>query len=369
MADDQPRWFRRLDRWAAVAWRFLAVIVAIAVAAWLLAQLSIILMPSIFALFICTVLIPVRNAFVRIHLPQTVASLLAVLTGFLAIGLVILAIIPPVVDEWDDLVDSVERAYDDIFDWLEDGPIGLSADQVENLRDNIESAQDAILENLASGALAGIPVVIEVLIGIVLAVVVAFYFLRDGERLWEWIVARLPEAEHQRAQEAGRKAWRTLSRYLRGMTFVAFVDAVGIGIGAYVLDLPLVVPIAVVTFLTAFIPIVGAIAAGAVAVLIALADGGPTTALWMLLVVLVVQQVESNVVAPVVVGRAMEIHPLVVLLGVTGGGAIAGVLGALFATPIIAVANVLIRELLGGDEPSAEARSGTQPGSAGEAPG
>lgn len=369
MTEEQPRWFRRLDRWAGVSWRFVAVIAAVAIGLWLIAQLQLILVPSVFALFICTALTPVQRLYLRLRIPRSLASILSVLTGFAIISLIVLAMIPPVVDEWDDLVTSVNQAYDDIFEWLEEGPIGLSSAQVQDLRDGIEGAQDLMLDYAASGAMAGIPIVFEVLIGIVLAIVVSFYFLRDGENLWRWIVSRFPVSEHERAYHAGVSAWYTLGRYLRGMSVVAFVDAVGIGLGAYFLDIPLAVPIAILTFFTAFIPIVGAIAAGTIAVLIALADGGATTALWMLLVVIVVQQAESNFVAPAVVGRAMELHPLVVLLGVTGGGAVAGILGALLVTPLIAVITVLVRELLGDDLDTVEIQNnGEMVSEAGEAP-
>lgn len=347
MADDQPRWFRRLDRWAAISWRFLAVIAAIGATVLLLAELRVILVPTVFALFMCTALFPIQRLYQRLNIPKTVASLLAVLSGFVIITLVVLAMIPPVVAEWDELVDSVERAYDDIFLWLEDGPIGLSSTQVADLRDNIEGSQDAILQQLASGAIAGLPVVIEILVGVLLAIVVSFFFLRDGDRMWAWLVHLLPTSEQVRVERAGFRAWSTLTRYLRGLAIVALIDAVGIGIGAYILGLPLVVPIAVLTFFTAFVPIAGAIAAGAVAVLIALADGGPTSAFWMLGIVLLVQQAESNIVSPAIVGRSVEIHPIVVLLGVTAGGAIAGILGAVLVTPLIAVILVLVRELLG----------------------
>lgn len=347
----EARWFSRLDRWAAVAWRFVIVIVAIALAAWLLTQLRIILIPSVFALFLCTVLMPVQRFYSRLRLPRSVASLFTVLSGFIAVAIIVTAMVPPVVAEWDDLVDNINTAYDDIYLWLEDGPIGLSESQVGDLRANVESGQDILLERLASGAIAGLPVVVEVLIGILLAIVLTFFFLRDGDRMWAWGVGLLPAEQHRRAQRAGNRAWDTLGRYLRGMAIVALFDAVAIGLGAFILDLPLVVPIAVVTFFTAFIPIVGAFAAGAVAVLIALAAGGPSTALWMLAVVVAVQQLEGNVISPAVVGRSVEIHPIVVLLGVTGGGAIAGVMGAILATPAIAVMYVLVRELLGDDEP------------------
>lgn len=347
MDDDQPQWFRRLDRWAAVSWRIIAILAAIAVLVWVVTQLRVIIVPMVFALFICTVLEPVERFFLRMSLPRAVAAMLAVLVGFAGLALILLAIIPPVVQEWDNLVESVEDAYDDIFVWLEDGPVGLNERQVDDLREEINDFQDRAIAGAAEGAVAGLPVVVEVLAGVLLAIVVSFYFLLDGPRLWRWMVERAPASDQKRLERAGYRAWETLSRYLRGLALVALVDAVGIGVGAWILGVPLVLPIAVLTLITAFIPIIGAVAAGIVAALIALADGGFEAALWMLGIVILVQQIEANVVSPLLVGKAVELHPLIVLLGVVAGGAIAGVLGAILVTPLIAVLWVLIRELSG----------------------
>lgn len=363
MTQEEPRWFSRLDRIASVSWRGLVIIIAIGVGLWLLTHITIIVIPSVFALFLCTALLPVKRFLVGSRIPNTLASLLAVLFGLLCIGVLFLAIIPPVVDEWDDLVASVETAYEDIYDWLEEGPIGLGSDQVDDIRNAVESAQDIALDRLAEGALAGVPVVIEATIGVLLAAVLTFYFLKDGDRMWAWLVHRLPATEHEKVLRAGDRAWGTLGGYLRAMAVVAVIDGIGIGLGAYVLGVPLAIPIGVLTFILAFIPIVGATVAGAVAVLIALADGGPVTALWMLGIVLFVQQFESNVIEPVVFGHSVNLHPIVVLLGITGAAGIAGILGAMFITPLIAVISVLLRELTREDD----AGTGDEP-QAGEAP-
>lgn len=347
MDEAKPEWFQRLDRWASVSWRVIAVVAAIAVTVWVVTQLRVIIVPMVFALFICTVLEPVERFFLNMKLPRPLAAMAAVMVGFAGLALILLAIIPPVVQEWDNLVESVDNAYDDIFVWLEDGPIGLNERQVEDLREAINDFQDQALESVAQGAVAGLPVVVEVLAGVLLSIVVSFYFLLDGPRLWRWIVERAPVADQERLERAGGRAWVTLSRYLRGLALVALVDAIGIGIGAWILGVPLVLPIAVLTLITAFIPIIGAVAAGIVAALIALADGGFEAALWMLGVVILVQQIEANVVSPLLVGKAVELHPLIVLLGVVAGGAIAGVLGAILVTPLIAVGWVLLRELSG----------------------
>jgi putative heme transporter len=336
-ASTEARWFWRLDRWAAVSWRFIVVVGAIALAVWLILHLRLILLPTVFAVFMCTALIPVRNRYERLRLPRTASALLSVLTGFIALALLVLLIIPPVISDWSEISNNVERAYDDIIVWLEEGPFGLTAEQGENLRRNVESAQDTALEGAASGAVSGLPVVFEIGGGILLAIIVTFFFLRDGERIWDWAVGLLPESERPRARRAGANVWYKLARYLRGLAIVAAIDAVGIGIGAYIIGVPLALPLAVLTFITAFVPIVGAVFAGLVAILIAFADGGLSDALWMLGVALLVQQLEANVVAPALIGRSVEIHPLVILLGVAAGGGLAGILGAVLVTPFLAM--------------------------------
>ncbi|MDZ7728156.1 MAG: AI-2E family transporter [Dehalococcoidia bacterium] len=326
---DQPldqRWFRRLDRWAGVGWRFIVIVLAIALAAWLVSQLRLILLPAVFAVFFCTVLVPIRNFYERARVGRTAAALLSALTGAAVLAVVILAIIPPIISEWEEIADSLQEAYDDIFQWLEEGPFGLTAEQGTNLRENVEAAQSAVLDGIASGAVEGLPIVVEVGTGILLAVVITFYFVLDGEGIWRWGVGLLPRHAQPRAHRAGARAWATLGRYLRGLAAVAIIDAIGIGLGAYIIGVPLAVPIAVLTLVTAFIPIVGAVAAGAVATLIAFANGGLADALWMIGVVVLVQQVESNIIQPALVGRSVDIHPLVVLLGVAAGSAIAGIL-------------------------------------------
>jgi putative heme transporter len=349
----EPRWFRRLDRWAAVGWRFVVVVVAIALVLWLVAQLRFILLPAVFSLFVCTVLRPVRNSFEAIGLPRAFAAVFAMLTALIVIGLVVLVIVPPIVSESEDIANSIGDAYDEIFAWLETGPFGLTGEQGQDLRRNVEDAQDAALQGAASGVVSGLPVALEVGAGLLLAIVVTFFFLRDGERIWEWSIGLLPLSEQSRARQAGYRVWRTLTRYLRGVAVVAVVDAVGIGAGAYLIGVPLAVPIAVLTFVMAFVPILGAVIAGLVAVLIAFAHGGVSDALWMLGVVLLVQQLEANILAPALIGRSVEIHPLIVLLGVAAGGATAGILGAILVTPLIAVIATLLQEYFG-EQPASD---------------
>ena len=196
---------------------------------------------------------------------------------------------------------------------------------------------------LTSGAISGATLLAEFLVGAFLFVVVLFFFLRDGRAMWAWVVARQPEAHAAAVDASGRAALLTLAAYLRGTAVIALADATLIGLALLLLGVPLVLPLSVLVFLGAFIPVVGSAVAGSVAVLVALVTEGPVTAGLALLAVVVVQQVEGDVLAPLVFGRALSLHPLVVVVALTGGAVLAGVLGAAVSVPLVAAAWAVIR--------------------------
>jgi len=212
----------------------------------------------------------------------------------------------------------------------------------------IQKAIDKMSANkgaLAAGALTTAATVGEVLAGIFLALLTLFFFLRDGAQIWEFLCRLLPRPARIPATRAGRYSWVTLVSYVRATVLVAFVDAVGIGIGLAILRVPLALPLAALVFLTAFIPVIGATLSGAVAVLVALVTQGPITALIVLAIVIAVQQLEGHVLQPLIMGRAVAIHPLAVILAIAAGVVLAGIIGALVAVPIVAVLNTGIRHL------------------------
>ncbi|MEV6813371.1 AI-2E family transporter, partial [Micromonospora sp. NPDC051296] len=232
-----------------------------------------------------------------------------------------------------------------IQNWLRDGPLNLSDRTLDHY---IQAGQNWINENtqmLTSGALSTAGTVVEIFTGALLVLFATFFFLRDGGRIWRFLVGMFPAAARWGVDDAGRASWLTLVAYVRATVLVAFIDAVGIGIALVLFDVPFAFALAALVFLSAFIPIVGATLSGAVAVLVALVDGGWVTALFILGAVIVVQQLEGNVLQPWIMGRAVALHPLPVVLAVTAGVVLDGIFGALIAVPLIAVVNTAVRRL------------------------
>jgi len=292
----------------------------------------------------------VARLYRRTGMPSLLAAGLTIITTLLAVIGLFALVGQRMAASFADLRDSALDGFEQIQTWLADGPLHVDESQ---LTDYIERIQQQATENsdiLVSGALAATTTIGQVVTGFFLALFATLFFLGDGQRIWGWLVGLMPSASREQVDGAARRAWVTLTAYIRATIMVAVVDAVGIGLGALVLLGPsLAIPIAVLVFLTAFVPIVGAIFSGAVAVLVGLVTQGPVVALLMLVVVIAVQQLESNVLQPVLLGRAVSVHPLAVALAVTCGIIVAGVVGALFAVPLIAVLNTVGRYLSGRD--------------------
>jgi predicted PurR-regulated permease PerM len=324
-----------LDRTAGFTWRALVVLAGIAVLVWLLLRLRVVLLPMLLALMLSTILVPVVR-WERAHrAPRGAAATGALLLALAVLSGVLALVIPAFVSQADELADSVTAAVDDIEAWISDGPFGLTPEQVRELRGGAGDAR--VGDVLKGGVSSGVPVVVQVVTQTLLTVFFTFFILKDGDRMWAWILHRAGPSRRDAVDAMGREAMDTLAAYVRGTALVALVDAVFIGLGFWLLGVPLVLPIALLTFFAAFIPIVGAVASGAVGVLIALADGGVAKAALALGVVLLVQQLEGNVVQPVVVGRQVRLHPIVTIAAVAVGGTLGGIVGAFVAVPIVAV--------------------------------
>jgi predicted PurR-regulated permease PerM len=211
------------------------------------------------------------------------------------------------------------------------------------LEDAVAQLQQTLVDNrgsIASGALTTAATVGEVFTGLLLTLFTLFFFLKDGRSIWLWLIGLFPRDSRAYVDEAGRRSWRTLISYVRATAGVALVDAFGIGLGLAILGVPLVIPLAALVYLGAFIPILGSFLAGSVAVLVALVSKGPVTALIALAVVVLVMQLEGHVLQPLLLGRAVRVHPLAVVLSIAGGFLIAGIFGALIAVPTVACVNV-----------------------------
>lgn len=333
---------------AAWSWRLIIILVAVGLFGYMLSRVTMIIIAVLIAALLAGLLFPAVKWLRSRRVPAGLAAAAAVLGLItLVVGLLMLAG-RQIVSGFAQLSGSVVTGTQQLLSWLEDGPLDLGAntvnDWVQDLGATIQDNSEAILNGAVSfGSTAG-----SVLTGLVIMLFTLLFFLADGERIWLFVVGLFPVHVRRPINGAGRHGWGSLVQYARMQGFVAFVDAVGIGGGAAVLGVPLALPIAILVFLGSFIPIVGAVATGAVAVLVALVAHGFTDALLMLAVVLLVQQLEGNVLQPLLMGKAVSLHPLAVFLGVASGAILYGIAGALFAVPVLAFLNTVVRYLAGG---------------------
>lgn len=321
---------------AAWSWRLIVIgIVAMSVGS-VIASLGTIVLPLVIALLIAAPLERFVSWLEAHKVPRSLGSAFSVL-GLVAtvVGLSFGAG-ASVVAGFDSLRSSASEGFDTVIEWLTDGPLHVSAEQINATVDQVVAQVESNAWGLASGALSVTGTVTALLAGVVLALISLFFFLRDGAQMWSFFVRATPKGARAGIDRAGRAGWTSLRRYTQTSVFVAFIDALGIGLGAWILGVPLALPIAIAVFLFSFIPLFGATISGALAVLVALVDGGWVTALIMVLIVLVVQQVEGNVLYPWLFGKAASVHPMAILLAVSSGTLLAGLAGAVIAVPILA---------------------------------
>lgn len=336
---------------AAWSWRFLAIAAAIAVAFSLVAYLKVVIIPVAVALLLTVLLQPVSSFLRRrARFSPMLAAATSVVLLVAAIALLVVVAGRSIVSGISDLSDKAVEGFQQAVTWLAEGPLHIDN---ESLNEYLDSGVDALQENssaLLSGALSVTTTVGQVLAGSIIALFCTLFFLKDGRVIWGWLVGLLPRGSRERTHQAGRRGFVTLASYARTQILVAFIDSIGIGIGAAIIGVPLALPLGVLVFVGSFIPFVGAIVTGAMAVLVALVALGPVQALIMLAVVLLVQQIEGNVLQPWLMGHAVSLHPVAVLLVVTAGTLTAGIVGALFAVPIAAVLNTVFLYFHGHDK-------------------
>ena len=333
-SDPIPRWLRISSE---LAWRSLLVAAAVVVLALLVSRLRVVFLPMIVALLVSTLLVPPVTWLQRRGVPRLLGTLLAVGAAVLALAAVVAFVAPEVKQEVESVDVEVSSGVDRVADWLSEGPLGLRPDAVSEYRQRFDRELAERSGSLATGALGGALLVVEVVVGLVLAVVLIFFFVKDGRRMWAWFVTRFPERLRTDVHAIGVLGWGALGGYLRGTTLVALVDAIGIGIALLLLDVPLALPLALLTFVAGYFPIVGALVAGFAAAMVALAANGLTNALLVIAATLIVQQVEGNLLQPLIVGRAVNLHPAAIIVAVTTGGVLWGVAGAFIAVPTAAV--------------------------------
>lgn len=349
-----------LDLAAAWAWRFIAIVAAGAVIAYAVAYLSLVVLPIAISLLITALAIPLVDVMHRAGLPRGLSSLLVVIGGIGTIVLLLSFVTQQVASGATDLADSTVEGLEEIRTWLKDGPLNASDTQIN---DYIAQAQEAITEQSQDGQIVTritevSATVTHVFAGFFIVLFSTYFFLSDGNRIWSWLVRLAPRAARERVDTSGRVAWISLTQFVRATVIVALVDAIGIAVGAWILGVPFVLAIGVLVFLGAFVPMIGATIAGSVAVLVALVDQGPITALLMLGVIILVQQIEGHILQPFLLGRWVSVHPLGVILAIAVGVLVGGVAGALVAVPLAAALNAVVQHLAAytdpGDDPVEE---------------
>ncbi|MCQ9385911.1 AI-2E family transporter [Brevibacterium sp. 50QC2O2] len=338
---------------AAWSWRGLVIVAAAFVALYLLSKVDIIVMPVLIALLLSALLTPMAAFLGRHGWPRGLAAA-TVFVGMIVVVLGLLTLVgQQIYAGFSSLWDQVKEGVEAISTWLGSNPWGLDSGRLSEYvnmgLEKVTSVLESQSGEIASGALGAASSVGTFMTGLVLTLFTTFFFVYDGHKIFPWLVGLLPARARDRVDKAGVTGWWSLVQYVRVQILVAAVDSVGIGIGAICLQIPLVIPLMVLVFLGSFIPIVGAVVTGFVAVVVALVSKGIVSAVIMLIVVLAVQQIEGHVLQPFVMGKAVSVHPLAVVLAVSAGGFMFGILGALFAVPLVACGNTVVQSLAGRD--------------------
>ncbi|OBF29160.1 AI-2E family transporter [Mycobacterium sp. ACS4331] len=344
---------RKMSAWA---WRLLVLFAALIAVLWVVKNLLVLVVPVALATMLTALLLPAVDWLDRRGAPRGGAVALVLLSGFAILGGIMTFVVSQFVKGLPSLTEEVTRSIDSARTWLIEGPLGLSRDQIDHAGDAAIEAIRNNQEQLTSGALSTAATVTEIVTGALLVLFTLIFFLHGGRNIWAFVQKIFPVSVRERVGDAGRAGFHSLIGYIRATFLVALVDAIGIGTGLAIMGIPLALPLASLVFLGAFIPLVGAVITGFLAVVVALLAKGFLYALITLGLIIAVQQLEAHILQPLVMGRAVSIHPLAVVLGIAGGGVLAGIVGALLAVPLIAFLNSAVRVLVAEDPEAEEER-------------
>ncbi|MFC8302480.1 AI-2E family transporter [Specibacter sp. NPDC057265] len=347
-------WSNPLGRTAIRAAQVLLVLTLAGVAVFGLSQVSLAVLPLLIALILSSALWPLVRLARRV-----MSAMLAAWTVFLGslvvIGGVGTGIVFAVRAEWPGLVDQAVQGFQQLQGMLADLPLEINQQQID---DGVNAVTDFLTSSqFGAGALTGLSAAGSFFTGLVLLLVILFFFLKDGDRIWAFFLSWIPASYEAKWRASGARTVETLGGYIRGTAIIALVDAAGIGIALWILQVPLALPLAVIVFITSFIPMVGATFAGIVATLVALVANGPVVALIVLGVVVLVNQLEGNFLQPVVMAHALNLHALVILLALTIGTVLAGLVGAVLSVPITAVGWAVVKIWTGRDTEALKAKT------------
>ncbi len=332
----------------------LALITLVAVLVFAVTQLTLVVIPVLIALVLAAAIHPLVSWLRRHRLPSLLATWVALVAVVLVLGGVLTAVVYAVVDQADELADQAVEGFDRLQGSLSGLPVQITNEQVSDFRQT--ATEFLTSSSFGASAAAGFSATANFVTGFFLMIIVLFFFLKDGPKIWEFLLRPFEGEHYERGKRVGARTVSTLGGYVRGTAIVAAVDAVGIGLGLLIIGVPLAIPLAVLVFLLAFIPLVGATLAGILAALVTLVANGPVEALIVVAIVVVVNQLEGDLLQPVVMGRSLRLHPLVILVALTIGTVLAGITGAVLAVPIAASLWGAVQVWNGPDEPARPAR-------------
>jgi putative heme transporter len=350
-------------RAAAWSWRLLVIFAAAVVVLEVMRKFGLVIVPVALALMLAAMLLPAVDFLDRYGASRGGAVAFVVVLGLTAVVGIMAFVISQFVDGLPSLVDQVTHSIDTIRNWLINGPVQLSHDQINHSGDALIKSLNEHQTQLTSGALSTAGTVAEILTGALLTLFTLIFLLLGGRNIWQFLTQLIPVGNRTRVRTAGAAGFHSLAGYARATFLVALVDALGIGTGLAIMGIPLALPLASLVFLGAFVPVVGALLSGLLAVLIALLAKGFIFAAITLGLIIAVMQLEAHVLQPFVMGRAVSIHPLAVVLGIAAGSVIAGIVGALLAIPTIAFFNTFVRVVMADDPQEHQQALGDEDGS------
>lgn len=328
-------WTDGLGRVGVRSAQILLILTVVVVSVFALLQIRLLVIPVLIALILAAAIMPFVNLLKRRGLPASAATAVAFVALLAVLAGVTTVIVASIRSQWADLASQASSGLDELQSFLLNGPIPVDGEQSEQARAAI--VEFAASSQVRSGAITGLSVITEFLAGASLMVVILFFFLKDGAAIWNFFLRPYTGAREAKLRRSGARTIQVLGDYVRGTAIVALVDTVAIGTALLVLGVPLAIPLAIIVFIGAFVPIVGATVAGILAALVALVANGPVVALIVVIVVIAVNQLEGNLLQPVVMGKSLQLHALVILLALTAGTILAGIIGAVLSVPLAAV--------------------------------
>lgn len=324
-------------------WRLLAIGALLYFGGKFVLHLSLVFIPLLTALLLTSLLAPITTRLKRAGASRGVATLVTMLVAIGVIGGVGAFVVNRAAVGYPQLVDQISELVTKTQSWLETGPLNLDHASVTSLGDKFVVFLRERQNEIATGAIQATRTVAEVLTGAILTIFLTIFMVYDGDRIWAWIARLFPPSQRERANNAAEQMWQTLAGYVTGTFAVATFHGVVMGITLWVVGVPLVAPLALLIFVGSFIPLIGVTVFGGLAVLVTLVSNGWLDAVIVLVVLIVEQQIEGHALQPLIVGRYVRLHPMVIALTLTAGAVLAGLAGAIFAVPLVAAVNAAIK--------------------------